>query len=284
MNINWYPGHMKKTKELLQQQLKLVDVVYELMDARIPISSKNPVIDEIIANKPKVIILNKADLADDKITKLWIEHYKSEGIKAISVDTLSGKGLREVVVEGEKAVKEKMDKLVEKGRKVRAIRVMTVGIPNVGKSTIINRLAGKKSAKTGDRPGVTKGKQWIRLKGNMELLDTPGILWPKFEDQNVARNLAFTGAIRDEIMDIETLALRLLEKLWITDKDKLISRYNIEEGLSSGLDIMDNIAKNRGCIISKGEIDYTRVANMILDEFRGGKIGRISLERPTTSI
>ncbi|MCC5912011.1 MAG: ribosome biogenesis GTPase YlqF [Clostridiaceae bacterium] len=284
MNINWYPGHMKKTKELLQQQLKLVDVVYELMDARIPISSKNPVIDEIIANKPKVIILNKADLADDKITKLWIEHYKSEGIKAISVDTLSGKGLREVVVEGEKAVKEKMDKLVEKGRKVRAIRVMTVGIPNVGKSTIINRLAGKKSAKTGDRPGVTKGKQWIRLKGNMELLDTPGILWPKFEDQNVARNLAFTGAIRDEIMDIETLALRLLEKLWITDKDKLISRYNIEEGLSSGLEIMDNIAKNRGCIISKGEIDYTRVANMILDEFRGGKIGRISLERPTTSI
>lgn len=284
MNINWYPGHMKKTKELLQQQLKLVDVVYELMDARIPISSKNPVIDEIIANKPKVIILNKADLADDKITKLWIEHYKSEGIKAISVDTLSGQGLREVVIEGEKAVKEKMDKLVEKGRKVRAIRVMTVGIPNVGKSTIINRLAGKKSAKTGDRPGVTKGKQWIRLKGNMELLDTPGILWPKFEDQNVARNLAFTGAIRDEIMDIETLALRLLEKLWITDKDKLISRYNIEEGLSSGLEIMDNIAKNRGCIISKGEIDYTRVANMILDEFRGGKIGRISLERPTTSI
>lgn len=280
MNINWYPGHMKKTRELLREQLKLVDVVFELLDARIPLSSKNPVIDEVIGNKPRVVVLNKVDLANDRVTKKWIDYYKNQGIKAIPVDTMEGKGLKEVLTEAEYAVKEKMEALKAKGRRTRAIRVMIVGIPNVGKSSIINRLAGKKSAKTGDRPGVTTGKQWIRLRGNIELLDTPGILWPKFEDQEVALNLAFTGAIRDEIMDVETLALKLTEKLWQMDKEKLVARYKVEASLEAPIDIMNKIAKNRGCIISGGEIDYSRVANMILDEFRGGKIGKISLEDP----
>ncbi|SDK44660.1 ribosome biogenesis GTPase YlqF [Natronincola ferrireducens] len=280
MNINWYPGHMKKTKELLKEQLKLVDVVFELLDARIPLSSKNPIIDETIGNKPKVIILNKSDLANDTITKQWIDYYKKQGRYALSLDTISGRGLREVTVAGENAVKEKMNALQEKGRRMRPVRIMIVGIPNVGKSSILNRLAGRKSAKTGDRPGVTKGKQWIRLKGNMELLDTPGILWPKFEDQEVALNLAFTGAIKDEIMDIETLALKLIEKLWLTDKEKLMDRYKVGEEASLPLEVMNEIAKNRGCILRGGEVDYSRTANMVLDEFRGGKIGKISLEKP----
>ncbi|AKL95497.1 ribosome biogenesis GTpase A [Clostridium aceticum] len=280
MNINWYPGHMKKTRELLKEQLKLVDVVFELLDARIPLSSKNPIIDEIIGNKPKVVVLNKSDLSNDAVTKRWIDAYKSKGLKAIPMNVIEGKGIREVTIEAENVVKEKMEALKLKGRKSRAIRIMIVGIPNVGKSSIINRLAGKKSAKTGDRPGVTKGKQWIRLRGNMELLDTPGILWPKFEDEEVALNLAFTGAIKDEIMDTETLALKLIERLWVKEKEKLIERYKLEETLALPIEVMDRIAKNRGCIISGGEIDYSRTANMVLDEFRAGRIGKISLEEP----
>ncbi|NLM04386.1 MAG: ribosome biogenesis GTPase YlqF [Clostridiales bacterium] len=280
MNINWYPGHMKKTKELLKEQLKLIDVVYELLDARIPLSSKNPLIDDIIKDKPRIIILNKSDLADDNITKQWIEFYEKQGLKAIAMNTLSGKGLKEVTSATENLMKEKMETLKNKGRRHRAIRVMVVGVPNVGKSSILNRLAGKKSAKTGDRPGVTKGKQWIRLRGNIEILDTPGILWPKFEDKEIALNLAFTGAIKDEIMDTETLALKLIEKLYKTDYKKLIERYKLNEETKTPLEIMDDIAINRGCILRGAEIDYTRVANLILDEFRGGKIGRISLESP----
>lgn len=280
MNINWYPGHMKKTKDLLKEQLKLIDVIFELLDARIPLSSKNPLIDEIIGDKPRVIIFNKSDLADENVTRQWIEYYNTQGLKAIAVDTISGKGLREITTAAENAVKEKMDALKAKGRRARAIRIMIVGVPNVGKSSILNRLAGRKSAKTGDRPGVTKGKQWIRLRGNIELLDTPGILWPKFEEQEVALNLAFTGSIKDEIMDTETLALKLLEKLWNKDYEKLVARYKLKGNSNIAIEIMDEIAKNRGCIISGGEIDYSRVANIILDEFRGGKIGKISLESP----
>ncbi|SES67030.1 Ras superfamily GTP-binding protein YlqF [Natronincola peptidivorans] len=280
MDINWYPGHMKKTRELLKEQLKLVDMVFELLDARIPLSSKNPIIDEIIGNKPKIVILNKYDLAHEGTTRQWVQYYKKQGIKAIAVNTLEGKGLKEALSESENVTKDKMAALIEKGRKARAIRSMMVGIPNVGKSSIINQLTGRKSAKTGDRPGVTKGKQWVRIRGNIELLDTPGILWPKFEDQEVALNLAFTGAIKDEIMDIETLALKLVERLWEQEKDKLIERYKLKEEFTFPLEIMDIIAKNRGCIVSGGEIDYSRVSHMILDEFRGGKIGRISLEQP----
>lgn len=284
MNINWYPGHMKKTRELLKEQLKLVDVVFELLDSRIPLSSKNPDIDKIIGNKPKIVILNKVDLADKHITDQWIEYYREKNIFCIPVNSITGQGLRQLIEKAEKSVEEKMQKLADKGRRQRAIRVMVVGIPNVGKSSIINKLAGKKSAKTGDRPGVTKGKQWIRLKGNMELLDTPGILWPKFEDQEVALNLAFIGSIRDEIMDIETLALKLIEKLWSIGREDMINRYNLNEELSSPLEILNAIGKNRGCIVKGGEIDYTRTANIILDEFRAGTIGKISLETPPQSV
>ncbi len=280
MNINWYPGHMKKTRELLQQQLKLVDIVFELLDARIPLSSKNPDIDAIVGGKPRVIILNKADLANEQATNSWIKYYKSKGITAIPVNTISGDGLRLAINEGENVFKEKMQALIDKGRRARPMRIMVVGIPNVGKSSIINKLVGRKKAITGDRPGVTKGKQWLRVKGDLEILDTPGILWPKFEDQEVAKKLAFTGAIKDEIMDIETLALRLVEYLELNNKQELYQRYNLEGEFQQGIDIMDQIAINRGCILRGKEIDYSRVANIVLDEFRAGKIGRISLETP----
>lgn len=280
MNINWYPGHMKKTKELIREQLKLVDVVYELLDARIPLSSKNPDIDQIIGNKPKVIILNKIDLADPQTTARWVEHFKGQGMTVIPVNTITGNGIRQVIEESEKAIKDKMDALIQKGRRPRPARVMISGIPNVGKSSLINKLAGRKSTQTGDRPGVTKGKQWIRLKGNMELLDTPGILWPKFEDPIVALNLAFTGAIKDEIMDTETLAYKLLEILWNDHKEKIIERYKVEDEYETTIELMDYIARNRGCILRGDEIDYSRIANIILDEFRSATIGRISLEHP----
>ena len=280
MNINWYPGHMKKTRELLQQQLKLVDVVFELLDARIPLSSKNPDIDAIVGAKPRVIILNKADLANEQATNSWIKYFKTKGITALPVNTIHGEGLRQAINESENVFKEKLQALLAKGRKERAMRVMVVGIPNVGKSSIINKLVGRKGAITGDRPGVTKGKQWLRVKGDLEILDTPGILWPRFEDQEVAMRLAFTGAIKDEIMDIETLALRLIEYLYENNREDLYKRYNLEGEFEEGVAIMDQIAKNRGSILKKDEIDYTRVANIILDEFRAGKIGRISLETP----
>ena len=280
MNINWYPGHMKKTRELLQQQLKLVDVVFELLDARIPLSSKNPDVDAIVGAKPRVIILNKADLANEQATNSWIKYFRSKNITALPVNTIHGEGLRQALNEGERVFLEKMQVLIDKGRKKRAMRVMVVGIPNVGKSSIINKLVGRKGAITGDRPGVTKGKQWLRVKGEIEILDTPGILWPRFEDQDVALKLAFTGAIKDEIMDIETLALRLVEYLRLHNKEDLYKRYNLEGEYEEAIEIMDQIARNRGSIFKGDEIDYTRISNVILDEFRAGKIGRISLETP----
>ncbi|MCT4594960.1 MAG: ribosome biogenesis GTPase YlqF [Anaeromicrobium sp.] len=283
-HINWYPGHMKKTKELIQKNLKLVDVVIELVDARNPLSSRNPQINEIVQNKPKVIVLNKSDLANPAISKEWVEYFKKEGYKVVEVDTISGKGLDKVTKMSNEAVEDKMKAREEKGMNRRAIRAMIVGIPNVGKSSIINRLTGKKSAKTGDRPGVTKGKQWVRLKGNIELLDTPGVLWPKFEDLNVGLKLAFTGSIKDEVLDVETVALRLIEYLCRYYPDNIKERYKLDTIEEEPLDNMENIAKKRGCILGKGRIDYTRVANIILDEFRASTIGRISLERPNEEI
>lgn len=271
---------MKKTKELLQSHLKLVDIVIELVDARIPLSSKNPNVDEIVGSKPKLIVLNKIDLANEAETKKWLDYYNNLGFKTIPVNTMTGAGIRDLISESQLITQEKMDALKKKGIIQRPIRFMIVGIPNVGKSSIINRLAGKKSARTGDRPGVTKGKQWIRLRGNMELLDTPGILWPKFEDEEVALNLAFTGAIKDDIIDTETLAFKLIEKLYGRYKANFIERYHIEESLEDTLEIMNAIAKNRGCLLTKNEFDYERVATIILDEFRGGKLGRITLETP----
>ena len=280
LHINWYPGHMKKTRDLVRNNLKLVDVVVELLDSRIPFSSRNPDIDNLVGNKPRVVILNKCDLADRAKLDKWIKYYKDRGIKAIPVDTLKGVGLNKLVDECRNAVKDKMDALKEKGRKERPIRIMIVGIPNVGKSSIINKLTGRKSTVTGDRPGVTKGKQWVRLKGNLELLDTPGILWPKFEDQDVALNLAFCRAIKDEILDVETLALRLIGKLMEIEPEKLKARYKLEELGDRDIETMDMIGRKRGFIMGNKELDYTRIATTVLNEFRDGKIGKITLEVP----
>ena len=280
LHINWYPGHMKKTRDLVRNNLKLVDVVVELLDSRIPFSSRNPDIDNLAGNKPRVVILNKCDLADRAKLDKWIKYYKDRGIKAIPVDTLKGVGLNKLVDECRNAVKDKMDALKEKGRKERPIRIMIVGIPNVGKSSIINKLTGRKSTVTGDRPGVTKGKQWVRLKGNLELLYTPGILWPKFEDQDVALNLAFCRAIKDEILDVETLALRLIGKLMEIEPEKLKARYKLEELGDRDIETMDMIGRKRGFIMGNTELDYTRIATTVLNEFRDGKIGKITLEVP----
>ena len=284
MNINWYPGHMRKTKRLLQQNLKLVDIVFELLDSRIPISSTNPDIDEIIGNKPRVVVLNKSDLSSSDANSQWINYFKQKGITAIPINAVGSKGIKKIIDHANVLMSEKLERLKQRGIQKRPIRAMIVGIPNVGKTTLINALAGRKSAKTGNKPGVTRGNQWIKLKGNLELLDTPGILWPKFEDQKVGRNLAFTGAIKDEIMDIETLALRLTEKLIHTAPKLLEERYKIEINNLLPLETMEQIGRKRGCIIKRGEIDYTRTAHIILDEFRRGIIGRITLELPNDLI
>ena len=280
LHINWYPGHMKKTKEMVQNNLQLVDVVIELLDARIPLSSKNPEIDKLAQNKPRVVVLNKSDLSDKAKLNKWISYYQSKGIKAIPVDTLKGNGVNKIVEECKNATKEKMDALKEKGRKERAIRVMIVGVPNVGKSSLINKLTGRKSTQTGDRPGVTKGKQWVRLKGNLELLDTPGILWPKFEDQKIALNLAFTRAIKDEILDIDTLGLKFIEKMSEIEPEKLKARYKLDSLGEEPLETMEMIGRKRGFILGRNELDYTRIAKTVLNEFREGKLGQITLEVP----
>ena len=280
LHINWYPGHMKKTKEMVQNNLKLVDVVIDLLDARIPLSSKNPEIDKLAHNKPRVVVLNKSDLSDRAKLNKWISYYQSKGIKAIPVDTLKGSGVNKIVEECKNVTKEKMDALKEKGRKERAIRVMIVGVPNVGKSSLINKLTGRKSTQTGDRPGVTKGKQWVRLKGNLELLDTPGILWPKFEDQKIALNLAFTRAIKDEILDIDTLGLKFIEKMSDIEPEKLKARYKLDSLGEEPLETMEMIGRKRGFILGRNELDYTRIAKTVLNEFREGKLGQITLEVP----
>ena len=280
LHINWYPKHKKKTKEMVQNNLKLVDVVIELLDARIPLSSKNPEIDKLAHNKPRVVVLNKSDLSDRAKLNKWISYYQSKGIKAIPVDTLKGSGVNKIVEECKNVTKEKMDALKEKGRKERAIRVMIVGVPNVGKSSLINKLTGRKSTQTGDRPGVTKGKQWVRLKGNLELLDTPGILWPKFEDQKIALNLAFTRAIKDEILDIDTLGLKFIEKMSEIEPEKLKARYKLDSLGEEPLETMEMIGRKRGFILGRNELDYTRIAKTVLNEFREGKLGQITLEVP----
>lgn len=280
LHINWYPGHMKKTKELVQNNLKMVDVVIELLDARIPYSSKNPQIDEIVGDKPRVVVLNKSDLANPANLSKWVNYYAKKGIKAIPVSTTKGNGVSKIVDECKNVTKEMMDNLKAKGRNERAIRLMIVGVPNVGKSTLINKLIGKKSTVTGDKPGVTKCKQWVRLKGNLELLDTPGILWPKFEDQDVALNLAFSRAIKDEILDIDTLGLKFIEKLMEIEPEKLKARYKLEELGETPLETMEMIGRKRGFILGRQELDYTRIAQTVLNEYREGKIGQISLEEP----
>lgn len=280
VSINWYPGHMAKTRRLIGENLKLIDVVVEIIDARIPFSSRNPDFDDILLSKPRVVIINKSDLADDKITSMWEKWYKESGVSVIVANSLSGKGTEKIAFEAKNAIKEKIKRNTEKGI-TKNIKIMVVGIPNVGKSSLINRLSGKSSAKTGDKPGVTKGKQWIRLQSGIELLDTPGILWPKFENQTIGKNLAFIGSIRDEIIDSETLVCDLLELLKDRYLSELCLRYKLENISSmSGYEILEYICKKRGFIVSGGEFDTYRGANIVLDEFRGAKIGKISIERP----
>ena len=274
-NINWYPGHMKKTRELIQENLKLVDAVIEVIDARIPVSSRNPIIDELVKSKPRIIVLNKSDLADSSASRSWEEAFRSAGSSALSMNCMSGKGVKELFRLLEKmAADRNRERTVQK-----PFRLLIVGVPNVGKSSLINRMTGRKSAQTGDRPGVTKGKQWLKLKNNMQLLDTPGILWPKFEDPKAGLDLAFCGSIKDEILDVPTLGMELIGVLAAEYPDLLMERYKLEELAETPLENMENMAVKRGCILPGKRIDYERIGRLVLDEFRGGKIGRITLEK-----
>ena len=279
MNINWYPGHMKKTMDNIRASLKLVDIVGEIIDARIPISSKNPVIDDVLKDKPRIMILNKSDMADENETKKWLSYYRKQGYGAVVVDALHSKGLDKIYSVAKEMLADKFKKLEEKNLSAKTIRMMIVGIPNVGKSTFINSISKRKSAKIGDRPGVTKQVQWIKTKNDLELLDTPGVLWPKFEDERIGLHLAFTGAIKDEIMDIENLAFRFIDELNKKDVNILKNRYNLsEDSYEDTLYLMDEIGRNRGAILKKNEIDYFKVANLVFDDFRKVKLGRITLE------
>lgn len=274
-NINWYPGHMKKTRELIAENLKMVDLVIEVIDARIPISSRNPIIDDLVKNKKRIIILNKSDLSDDKENNAWAEFFKLQGNLVMKLNCMSGSGVNQLFKLLNRLQEEKNEGQIRK----KPLRMMIVGVPNVGKSSLINRMTGKKSAKTGDRPGVTKGKQWLTLTNGMQLLDTPGILWPKFEDPLVGLNLAFCGSIKDEILDVATLALELIKVLQKDYPQFLQERYKLEEIEEDGLANMENIAAKRGFLLPGKRIDYDRCGRTVLDEFRSGKIGRITLEK-----
>lgn len=279
MIIQWYPGHMVKTKKQIQEVLKLIDVVVELLDARIPISSKNPDMDELIGNKPKVVLLNKCDLAEDYITREWIEYYRRNGIAALDIDSVSGKNINRVYGIVREAVKEKFERNVQKGIVGKPVRTLVAGIPNVGKSSFINKISARAGTKTGDKPGVTRSNQWIKVNKDFELLDTPGILWPKFDDENVALHLAYTRAIKDEILDTEELAVNFLHELMEIKPKALIERYKIEIKEDAPNTLLE-IGRKRGCVIAGGEIDNLRTANIIFDDYRNGKLGKLSLERP----
>lgn len=281
-NINWFPGHMAKTRRMMSESLKITDVAAEILDARIPVSSRNPEIDKILQNKPRIVVLNKSDMSDPNMNRVWIEYFKSKGIPAVEVSCATGKGINEISKYATEVLKEKVER--DKARGInRSVKIMLCGIPNVGKSSFINRVAGKAITKTGDRPGVTRGKQWIRLSGGVELLDMPGILWPKFESHTVALNLAFTGAIKDEIMDMEELACSLINVLKNDYPQNLIERYKLDD--ISGLEnyeILEMIARKRGFLMSGGVTDTLRAANILLDEFRSTRLGKITLEKPGT--
>lgn len=274
-HINWYPGHMKKTRELIQENLKMVDTVIEVIDARIPVSSRNPIIDELVKNKRRIIILNKSDLADNRDNELWMDFFQQEGYHALIMNSMTGSGVNNLIKLLSNIQEEKNAGQIRK----KPLRMMIVGVPNVGKSSLINRLTGKKSAKTGNKPGVTRGKQWLNLGDNMQLLDTPGILWPKFEDPKAGLNLAFCGSIKDEILDIATLALELIKVLQKDYPKLLEERYKLEALGETPLETMELIAGKRGFIQSGHRIDYERTGRTFMDEFRAGTIGKITLEK-----
>lgn len=279
--VQWFPGHMAKTRRIIKESLSLVDGVVELVDARIPYSSSNPELDLIIKNKPRIILLNKCDIADSNATNMWINYYKSKNISALPVDCRTGRGLNQFIPAVKKALSGVIEKNESKGMSGKALRLMVVGIPNTGKSSFINRMAGGSKAKVADKAGVTRQNQWFAVGNGIELLDTPGVLWPKFDDPEVGDKLAFTGAVKDEVTDLETLSCRLLETLSKTRPQAVTERYKLDsiEGLQSW-EILEMIGRKRGFLIKGGEINYERTAVMLCDEFRGGKLGKITLELP----
>jgi ribosome biogenesis GTPase A len=281
MNINWYPGHMAKTRRMILENLKLVDVVIELVDARIPYSSRNPDLDEICGNKPKIIALNKSDMANKDATLKWIDYYKSLGDVAIAIDSITGKGFGALKQSVNVVLKDKLQRDLQKGMKKRPAKMMIAGIPNVGKSSFINKLSGRAGTKTGDTPGITRAKQWIRIPGGYELLDTPGILWPRFEDEITGLRLAFTGAIRDEVYDVVQASYSLCEFFKDNFPQNLMERYKLKtvENLL-GYEILEEIGKKRGCLVSGGEVDLERAARIFLEDFRSQRLGNITLEFP----
>ncbi|MDR4946363.1 ribosome biogenesis GTPase YlqF [Neobacillus cucumis] len=280
MTIQWFPGHMAKARREVTEKLKLVDIIFELVDARIPYSSRNPMIDEIIQHKPRLVLLNKADMADKEVTKEWIAYFAEKGIKALAINSQAGEGMKNIVQASNEILREKFERLKAKGVKPRAIRAMIVGIPNAGKSTLINRLAKKNIAKTGNTPGVTKSQQWIKVGKEMELLDTPGILWPKFEDQEVGMKLAITGAIKDTLLNLQDLTvytMRFLEKAY---PKRLQERYKLEKIPDDIVALFDHIGVLRGCLMGGGMVDYDKVAELVIREIRSEKFGPLTFERP----
>lgn len=283
VDIQWFPGHMAKTRRLMKANLPLVDVVVEITDARVPASSRNPEMKNLVGGKPRVVVLNKCDMADEALTAEWIEYYRANGVKAIAMDCRSGKGLNKLVPTVKEVMKKELEKRAAKGMEGKPIRIMVVGIPNVGKSSFINRAAGGKRTKVEDRPGVTRGKQWVTLEKGIDLLDMPGVLWPKFDDKTVGEHLAFTGAIKDDILDTELLAMRLADLLNREWHSLLCERYKLTDEETADIepyDLLSLIGAKRGMKVSGGDVNTERAAAMLLDEFRGGKIGRITLEMP----
>lgn len=283
VDIQWFPGHMAKTRRLMKANLPLVDVVVEITDARVPASSRNPEMKNLVGGKPRVVVLNKCDMADEALTAEWIEYYRANGVKAIAMDCRSGKGLNKLVPTVKEVMKKELEKRAAKGMEGKPIRIMVVGIPNVGKSSFINRVAGGKRTKVEDRPGVTRGKQWVTLEKGIDLLDMPGVLWPKFDDKTVGEHLAFIGAIKDDILDTELLAMRLADLLNREWHSLLCERYKLTDEETADIepyDLLSLIGAKRGMKVSGGDVNTERAAAMLLDEFRGGKIGRITLEMP----
>ncbi|MCY8928525.1 ribosome biogenesis GTPase YlqF [Bacillus subtilis] len=281
MTIQWFPGHMAKARREVTEKLKLIDIVYELVDARIPMSSRNPMIEDILKNKPRIMLLNKADKADAAVTQRWKEHFEKQGIRSLSINSVNGQGLNQIVPASKEILQEKFDRMRAKGVKPRAIRALIIGIPNVGKSTLINRLAKKNIAKTGDRPGITTSQQWVKVGKELELLDTPGILWPKFEDELVGLRLAVTGAIKDSIINLQDVAvfgLRFLEEHY---PERLKERYDLDEIPEDIAELFDAIGEKRGCLMSGGLINYDKTTEVIIRDIRTEKFGRLSFEQPT---
>lgn len=279
--VQWFPGHMAKTRRLIKESLTMVDGVTEIIDARIPYSSSNPELEELINNKPRIVLLNKCDLADKDATNQWVEYYKKKGVRAIPVDCRTGKGLNNYIIAVREVLKDVIKKNEDRGMPGKPLRIMVVGIPNTGKSSFINRMAGSAKAKVADKAGVTRNNQWFAIGNGIELLDTPGVLWPKFDDPKVGDRLAFVGSVKDEILDVETLAIRLVEVMKTDYPDRLSERYKISDfALKEAWEVLEMIGKKRGMMIKGGEIDYERASVMLLDEYRGGKLGTISLERP----